>query len=133
MNEPLLILIGVASRYLVGEGLVQEAVFMNQVTGEEYVLGLVSGQYEDLLEILRQNNGESSTSEEAEDAVEAEEAPRSANTSRSDRKLSSVRLPTKQEDPEDEEQAWEAEEDTEEDDVDEASAEEIRALFGRGF
>lgn len=133
MNEPLLILIGVASRYLVGEGLVQEAVFMNQVTGEEYVLGLVSGQYEDLLEILRQNNGESTTSEEAEDVVEEEKPPRSIHTNRPDRKLSSIRLPAKQEDTEDEEQAWETEEDTEEDAVDEASAEEIRALFGRGF
>lgn len=133
MNEPLLVLIGVASRYLVGEGLVQEAVFMNQVTGQEYVLGLVSGQYEDLLEILRSNNGESSSSEDAEDVMEEEPPPRSTAANRADRKLSPIRVPAQHEDTEDEEQTWEAEEDTEENTVDEASPDTIRSLFSRGF
>jgi len=133
MNEPLLVLIGVASRYLVGEGLVQEAVFMNQVTGEEYVLGLVSGQFEALLEILRLNNGESTSGQNSQDAVEEESAARSTAAIRIDRKLGSNSVPLQQEDEEDTEPSWTSEEDTEEDVVDEATPEAIRSIFGRGF
>lgn len=60
-----LILVGVNSRYLIGEGFVQEAIFMSDSTGDEFQLGLVEGQYEALLDILRAGDANEESTEEA--------------------------------------------------------------------
>lgn len=139
MDEPVLILSGVSSRYLLGEGTVQEALFMNNQTGEEYSLGLVRGQYEDLLAILKANYGDLSPSEGHESDVSSREGPPSAEPlpDRNDRpRPSGVPSPTRRDTEERLRRETEADgyatENDEEDGVDYAGSEEIRAaLSGR--
>lgn len=141
MEDSFLVLCGVTSRYLLGDGLVQEALFINNQTGEEFSLGLVEGQYEALLEILRANNGDTAADTSAEEAAQGRELERdtdrrpsrdggsspSALSSTAARAALVARQARKEEI-----ESVEFEE-APEDEVDYAEADEIRSAFARGI
>lgn len=133
-TDNLLVLLGVSSRYLVGLGQVQEAVFMNQTTGQEFVLGLVDGQFEALLAILKENDGDTGSGEEAPQSVSARQAVGNGgrvippNTEYDSEYVQDEYAENPQA-----EQPWAEEEDAEADEVAEAGEHEVRALFSRGF
>jgi hypothetical protein len=138
MEPAFLILSGVTSRYLLSEGQVQEALFMNSHTGEEFTLGLVEGQYEALLDILRANNGDLSAVQDTEAAIPRRESqPDSIVAAGRSSEQGPRAIPAHTARPaESEKRAWSAEEDgvefdyeDPEDQVVQASEDEVRTLL----